>query len=820
MSLRLKAINILFLTLFCSWNALAVTDERVFTIINAANGLADNSAHVIVCTKTGRMIISTDGHLNFYDGSSFNHITTQQKYRYPLPSYQGDYRLCFDEYHHIWLKYKGSVTCVDLLIEKFSEDVEGEIKKLGCNENVTDLYTDNSGNLWFLTSQGLYDVEHKKYFQVQRGRVLQEVDVYQDILLTFYDNGEVCAINRESGNILRSSKAYDWEEASKYELTTLIHAYQDSYFVIKKGEEGSVLLKLDVNTLQWKRILDVPYHLNNMAVHEHYLYVASSYGYWIYDIRNGQTEHVDRLKLDEGRYLEIECNTITADKQGGLWIGTNKRGVLYARPQTSPFHVYTLDQPQAIEMVAKMEHIHQNISEFNGKQANCMFEDSRKYSWFGTTTGLYMFREPKSEPIVFDKKNGLLNNVIHSIVEDKDHNIWISTSRGISCIIFDKNNPVFVNTFYSIDNVPEEAFVNSKAMCLEDSTIIMQSIDHLVEFNPNRLKLANEPKTFALYPKLIKILVNGDFVAVGEEKDGVVIINRAITRVKEVNLSAEQKSVSLTFSALNYYRPLQTYYRVRVKGMDDDDWHIYSYYNSMGMVDSRGMLHLPLVSLEPGNYEIDVQASMFPDMWEGIVPYVWIVHVNQPWWQATRAYMLIILVIIILLVVNFILYNLNTRMRARRNSGESDIVKKINAFTQKCDNFRNDTIAPTLDDLFAIDIESSGRPSPEFVTLMVKLIPFIHECKGKFTMKELSQAGNMEVKELYNIMTANLFKSPREVAFVFILDKAAHLLKTTDKTIEEIADECNFYTPNYFIGCFFHKFKMTPHEYRKEKAML
>ena len=35
-------------------------------------------------------------------------------------------------------------------------------------------------------------------------------------------------------------------------------------------------------------------------------------------------------------------------------------------------------------------------------------------------------------------------------------------------------------------------------------------------------------------------------------------------------------------------------------------------------------------------------------------------------------------------------------------------------------------------------------------------------------------------------------------------------------TIEQIAQDCTFYTPNYFIGNFFHQFKMTPGEYRRE----
>ena len=47
-------------------------EGRTFKTINASNELADNSAQIVVCTKTGRMIIATLGSLNFYNGSGFS----------------------------------------------------------------------------------------------------------------------------------------------------------------------------------------------------------------------------------------------------------------------------------------------------------------------------------------------------------------------------------------------------------------------------------------------------------------------------------------------------------------------------------------------------------------------------------------------------------------------------------------------------------------------------------------------------------------------------------------------------------------------------
>ena len=82
----------------------AAENNRVFRILNASNGLVDNSAQTLVCTKTGRMIISTVGNLNFYDGNNFTHAKLRQECQYHLPLYNGDYKMFFDVYHHLWLK--------------------------------------------------------------------------------------------------------------------------------------------------------------------------------------------------------------------------------------------------------------------------------------------------------------------------------------------------------------------------------------------------------------------------------------------------------------------------------------------------------------------------------------------------------------------------------------------------------------------------------------------------------------------------------------------------------------------------------------------
>jgi len=794
----------------------SISDEREFTVINAASGLADNSAQIVVCTKTGRMIISTLGNLNFYDGSTFTHIDTHQKFHYLLPAYRGHYRLYFDHYHHIWLKNHGYVTCVDLLQEQFIANMDSVVRQVfGCDDSVEDLFVDSNGELWLLTDKGIYDTKEKKTYQVMRDRNLQDLDVMNNLLITIYDNGEEIGINLLTGQVDHRSKCYERDEMQRYLGSSVISPYKEGFFQIRNGYTDGILLYFDIRTHQWQRIIETGYHLNNMALHGDCLYVAAEYGYWIYDIKTGEKKHIEELKLyGSNRTLKTECNTLSFDKQGGMWIGTEKRGLLYARPIMSPFNVYGWDHPMALKYSRMMEYIEPYVGDFKGIKTNCYYKDSRGWTWFGTTMGLYMYRTPQSEPVVFTKKSGFLNNVIHSIVEDLEHNVWVSTSCGISCILFDGEKISFVNSFSRDDNVPNESFVNCKAKCLEDGTVIMQAIDHVVAFRPDKLDMVNKRQPTFFNPKLVKLLVNGNYVAPRQEEDGNVIIDRAITRAKEISLNANQNSISLTFSGLNYFRPLQTFYRVKVKGLADE-WKVYSYFDGDGFVDRRGMLHLPLIGLKPKTYEVSVQASLFPDIWSDEEPYTWIVKVNQPWWQTSGVYWLLGLITFVILLVNIYYYGRNTRMRAKLNSEEGDLIRKIRSFTERCYGIMDHRYEPSKEDAF--NLQDNELLTPAFMTIMSKVMPYVKDnLSGQLTVHKLSEVGGVDVAQFYKDVSGQLYKNPRLLARHILLNKAALLLKTTDKPVEQIANECGFYTPNFFIGNFFHEYKMTPKEYREE----
>ena len=815
MSMRRRLFMLVWL-LACVLSVVAVTSKRVFQAYTARDGLADNSAQTIHCATSGRLVITTMGQINFFDGNRFSFIDPSMENTYPLPSYFGNYHVYVDKYHHMWLKNTHTITCVDLITEMFVKSVEEVFREFGINEAVKDFFVDDNGVAYLLTEKGLYSVDSKKYFKVREKNNLQDLETYQGkYLLLFYETGEVDVLELSTGSYVNTSKAYDEERALYYNKSSVILKDDFMFYQIRNGNKGAILQVFNIGKWEWKTLMETPYHLNNLQKRNNLLYIPCEYGYWVYDVELGRAGQVDELRMMDGRVLKTNDNALCFDRQGGMWIGTEKWGLLYSRPNNPPFIAYTWDQPEALKYDAMMANVPSSRT-FKGKYVNCLFKDSRGWIWVGTSSGLHLYqKESDNTPRVFARREGLLNNVVHSVIEDKHHNIWVGTSYGISCLKLRPDGSLIdILSYNQYDNIPEESFVNGKALCLPDSTIVMQSLDHVVAFNPTHMMTLESDIGFDLYPELVGLMINGNRVRTGETLNGKVILDRALIRIKEFNFDYDQNSLSLTFSALNYFRPQQTYYRVRVKEIDDT-WKVMTPYNSQGMVDSRGLFHLPLPSLKAGTYTIEMQASMSIDDWV-TEPREWVIHINEPWWRATGLFVLLGLLILSLFLLNVYLYVRNSSMRSRRINEEHSIIRRIKVFAERCTHTKDEQLAPLTKEISGVGSDSANNLSEEFVQTMLKLLDFVNERRAsQMSMKQLSEKAGMDLPSFYSLISSNVYKNPRELVKRVMMNRAKEMLRNSGEDIADIAEKCGFSSPNYFIASFFRENHVLPEEYRR-----
>ena len=811
----IRLYGLIMVFLLSSLTALAEdsTRDRRFRVINAADGLADNSAQTIKSTFSGRLVVSTIGHINFYDGSGFTHISSGDS-RYLLPKYKGHYHLYFDDSHHLWLKDKGMVTCVNMLTEQFVSDIGSIFQAQGVKGHVEDMFVDSSGSIWLVQGNNIYSRHGKVSLPLRKGRVLQDMDISDNIVLLFYDDCQVDVYDIIAKKKLYSTNSLNHEEVKDYQGSSVIYKYRNGFFQIRNGSTKAVLMWFDLGTRQWTKVLSTDYYLSNMTVKDDVLYISSAYGYWTYDTDSRQIEHYEMIKLTDGRELLTDMNCIEFDRQGGMWIGTEKRGLLYSKYIKSPFNVMTWDNPLSVKYAEMMDKVCTYDMLVKGHRLNCTYKDSRGWIWVGSLNGLYYFKPGQKDSICVKKEDGMVNDVVHSIIEDGKHNIWVSTSNGIVGLVIKNGKVTFVNSFINSDGIPAEAFVNGRAMRLDDGTIVMQALDHVVSFNPMKMSIM-EGNNILLHPKFVRLQVNGTNIFAGTEIDGRVVTEKAVSRLNMIELPSTQNSLSLKFSSLNYFRPIQTYYRYRVSGLQDK-WVMLSYYNSKGLVDKNGILHLPLLGLEPGNYMVEVQASMYPGKWT-TPPVKVVVKIKEPWWRTTGLTLLISGVFLILIIWNIVVFSGNSRLKMKRNVSEVELFRRIDGFISRAESCRMEKQTRRSVNDESEDVTSGADLDKDAVELLMELVPYSRNGKlDHNVLVQLAMKKRIKLTDIYDIITNNIFRSPALLTMAMLLEKASRDLIESGMTVEEIAEKNNFASPNYFIAMFFRRYGMTPLQWRSE----
>ena len=793
-------------------------ENLVFYAYDGSNGLADNSVQIVQCTKTGRVLIFTIGHVNFFDGDNFTHIDPTERDVIDLPGYQGNYQMFFDKYHHLWGKNRGRLACVDLLTERFISDVERVYKEMGVTKPVDDIYGDHDCNMWFRSSKQLVDPKKEKRFTIQSSSILQHVDLIADsLLMLFHADGSVGVYDYKHPRHLYTVDAFSTaNEKQRYAHSSAATLVGNCYYQIRKGEKTAVLMRYDIHERCWTKLFEMPFLMNSIYPKDDQLYIASEQGYLVYSLKTGDVKHYKTITLSKGRTMSPHVNSLMFDRQGGLWMGTTTNGLLYAKAYPSPFVSYVSQSPEAAPFIRMLdqEAVQEEVLPY---RVNCLFTDSRGWKWEGTYTGLTL-RRPGKADMKFTRRDGLTNEVIHAIVEDDQHHMWISTSYGIARLYVRADSVYHIESYVNKDNVPNDAFLNGRTAKLADGTIVMQSIDHVVVFNPANFR-GERFGDISLYPKLVRLMVNGVFIESGVKLDDRVILERSASRTREFHVNYNQNSMSLTFSGLNYLRPMQTYYRVRVKGVPAyDDWRILGFGKSGGLVDRNGMLHLPLTGLNPGVYTVELQTSMWPDKWV-VDPLVWTIHVDQPWWRTSGLYIMLVMVLLVLAILNFLYFNRNTKIRIRCLNDENDMMTRLRGFADRCAEMHEEQLTPVTASADNDVLYDNLSDKQAFDKVMLKLIPYVtSHHKEHCHFQEVADVAEMGKGELYVLLANHIDKNPRLLISKLRVQEAAQLLSTTDMSVEDIADTLHYSSPNYFVTSFYHHYHVTPRDYRNSTA--
>ncbi len=303
-----------------------------------------------------------------------------------------------------------------------------------------------------------------------------------------------------------------------------------------------------------------------------------------------------------------------------LYIGTRANG-LYRHDGTL-IHHYNLDDK----------------GRPSGKMISVLMEDSVGNLFVGTYDGgLSILPAGHSEFIKVTRKDGLNDDMVCSVVEDRNSDIWVVTRGGISRL--DEEFKV-MKTYGHSNGIGIQEFSIASAFVSDDNTIYVGGNNGFVSFRPDGLDINDY-----IPPVLIQsVLVNNEPVGI-DGTDNLV-------------LDHDCNNITFVYTALNYIYPEQNGYACMLEGAGDAAWTY--------MGGSRGINY---ANLSPGKYVFRVKGSNNDGVWneEGVSVNV---VIKPPFYLTGWAFAFYL--IILAMIVSFIIHY----SKIRQNLEQQMIIKQ------------------------------------------------------------------------------------------------------------------------------------------------
>ena len=768
-----------------------------FTRLGVMNGLSDNQVQHILQLPDGRMAITTNGNINLFDGMHFSYIHRNDSDVCSLPLYTGAYHVYVGKDDRLWVKDWKRVFCLDLRSGHYVPCPNRLLCEMGNGETVLDLFLDSEKGMWLVTKRGLRNEKSGRHIVLPpKAGTLQDLEVDADRLYLFFSTGILRCHDRTSGKLLYESAAYGIDERPLFDVTSLVVKAPDGRFYQIRVGRRSALLVFSPNSRTWRRLIDTDTLLHTLIVPDTTTaYVSCTHGIYSVHLPHGSHRLYQSIPTTDGSKVSGDINTIFQDRQQGIWVGTSNRGLYYAHPKRYLFH--SASYPIPVVLQAKQKAL--PWIRYGGMRFNDVLIDSRGWTWCGTMDGLRLY-VPESDSVrTWYTEDGLSNNFVHAIVEDRAGRIWVSTSYGISRITTDGNpDSLVIASFQKEDGTLGGEYRNGEARVLADGRIVMEGVDGWTVFHPDSVSIPIQ----AFRPILAGLTMNGQPIACHSLPQN----ERHVFTHKENNLG-------FRFVVPNYAWPGHTCYRYRLVHGADSTWFMASRRQNSELVDASGHLHLSYALLPSGHYRLQVQASTLSGYWDEPATEVEF-EVLAPWWRTQTAYAIYAVILFLVIACSVWLYVRLTKLRIQRCHKEEILLLRIQNLIERCDSYERHAEECTTTADVPAEPPISATDS-EFLNRAVALVE-AHMGATAYSVEQLSKDLCMERSGLYKKLNALVDKSPSLFIRSIRLRRAADLIMEGRMSMTEIAEHVGFSSASYMGKCFQEEFGCKPSEYARK----
>lgn len=248
--------------------------------------------------------------------------------------------------------------------------------------------------------------------------------------------------------------------------------------------------------------------------------------------------------------------------------------------------------------------------------------DRNGWVWVGTLNGVIVLRPRDKYAQHFGKKEGMPNEMTEGIIEDELGNVWVTTANGL-CRFSHVGNQEFKLMVFDEQNKLGDAKFGWMALArVAAGKLLFGNQGGFYVVDPTKVQNLR----YSGSPIFTSLLVNNQEITPGKELNGRVVLEKALSSTRKVVLRHDENFVTVCFTGLNFDMPRHTYYKYRLKGINDG-WVEDSPQDGIGRAS--------YTNLPPGEYELEVYSAGFDKKWSKqsvkllviVEPPVWSV-----WW--------------------------------------------------------------------------------------------------------------------------------------------------------------------------------------------
>jgi len=286
--------------------------------------------------------------------------------------------------------------------------------------------------------------------------------------------------------------------------------------------------------------------------------------------------------------------TILVDKDK-LWIGT-QNGLNCISLKDFQHNNYTI------------KHYFFDASALSGDDILTLFKDSQNKVWVGTKAkGLHYFDGKKFNKINLKVGNTIITS-IHSILEDAEKKLWISTNQGI--IKYSTTQKTIV-LYDQKDGLASNEFNDNAALKLDSNKFYFGSPSGATYFDAKKISL----NQYAPQVLITDLKIKNQTV---HANDTTQILEKSIGYTKTITLDYDKSNFSINFAIPNYIRSKNNQYSYRLTGLENN-WTTTKNTEAIFAIQN------------PGTYTFEVKGANNDGVWNKVPTTLTVIVKPAPW---------------------------------------------------------------------------------------------------------------------------------------------------------------------------------------------